>query len=134
MNDLNAAALFMQRLQDTEAAERALTAYVQSASPSLAINGSWNHLIVATPPASNSGALNDMIARICAEVPTTAVESDGDVYFCFEGTHLSLRAVASVFALDGSDFFDAVRRVTTRIDVAWAPLEYQEQTTGTCPG
>ena len=134
MNEINAAALFMERLQDGEAAERALAAHIQSASPSLAINGSWNHLIVATPSVSNSPSLNEMVARICADVPTTVVESEDDVYFCFEGAHLSLRAVVAAFALDGSDFSDAVRRVMTRIDVAWAPLECQEQRTATCPG
>ena len=134
MNKINAAALFMERLQDTESAERALGAHIQSASPSLAINGSWNHLIVATPSVNNSASLNEMVARICVDVPTTVVQSEDDVYFCFEGAHLSLRAVAAAFALDGSDFSEAVRRVMTRIDVAWAPLECQEQRTAICPG
>jgi hypothetical protein len=134
MSHINAANLFMERHPEADRAEHALTDHIRSASPRLAINGSWSHLIVVTPGGVAGSPLGETISKVCAQAPVTVLESDSDVFFCFEATHLSLRAVAGELALEGNQFFDAVGRVMTRTDVAWASLGCEDRPAATCSG
>jgi hypothetical protein len=134
MNHINAANLFMERHPEADRAEHALTNHIRSASPRLAINGSWSHLIVVTPGGVAGSPLGETISKVCAQGPVTVLESDSDVFFCFEATHLSLRAVAGELALEGNQFFDAVGRVMTRTDVAWASLGCEDRLAATRSG
>jgi eukaryotic-like serine/threonine-protein kinase len=127
ISQINAATLFTERHRETDQAEHALTNHVRSAAPLFAINGSWSHLIVVTPGGVAGSPLGETISKVCAQGPLTVLESDSDVFFCFEATHLSLRAVAADLALEGNQFFDAVARVMTRTDVAWASLRCEDQ-------
>jgi serine/threonine protein kinase len=132
MSHINAAKLFMERHPEPEQAEHALADHIRSASPRLAINGSWSHLVVASPGGDGDSPLAESISKVCAQEPVTVLECESDVFFCFEATHFSVRAVAGELALEGSQFFDAVGRVMTRTDVAWASLGCEDRSAVTC--
>src|SRR5204863_7483480 len=101
---------FMASYPEREPAEQALGARIQAAVPSFMTTESWNHLVAALPPCPAAADLKDMIAKVCPTVPTSMLDSDGDLTFCFDSSHLSLAQFSSSLALDETQFSQLVRQ------------------------
>jgi serine/threonine protein kinase len=120
--DLDAAKLFLEHLPEHDDALRELLAYLASVLPNPEVPKGWQHLVVALPDSSAGATLRELLAPALAELPSTVLDSEGDIVLCHEAADLPLPQMATILIGDEAPYAEAARHVLTRTDIPWSPL------------
>lgn len=116
MQSESAADLFFTNF-DVATQPQKLLEQLRATVPRLNPVGSWQHLVVAMPEGEDKKKLFAMVKRATPNVATTAIQSEGDLVFCFEAANLSLRQVADSLIDHNTDYAEVARQLVTRTDV-----------------
>lgn len=123
LETLDAASLFFEHHSGMGGAIRHLKQLIGQAKPPLSFEGSTEHLVLGVPNSPCGRTLRELVA---AQVPgdaVTAVAVPGDVVFCLESAGLPISAIADQIIAGESTLIQVSRRLLTRIDIDWPPLE-----------
>ncbi len=119
VKELNAAQLFLQANGGPEQALPVLLAQVEAARPRLRAPAGWEHLVLALPEGPAGDALHAMITGALPDIPAAVVHTEEEVLLCYEAARCPLRDMARALVGPAPVPPDLVRRVVTRLDVAW---------------
>jgi serine/threonine protein kinase len=119
VKDMNAAQLFLRNNGGPEKALAVLLAHAEAARPRLRARGCWEHLVIARPEGPAGDTLSGMIAQALPDVPATVVLTEEQIILCYEVARCPLRETARALVGPADLPLELVRRVLTRLDVAW---------------
>jgi hypothetical protein len=100
-----------------------LLAHVEAARPRLRAAPGWEHLVLGLPEGPAGETLAGMVAAALPDVPAVVAPTDDEEVLCYEAARCPLREAARSLVGPAEAPPDLVRRVLTRLDVAWALLQ-----------
>jgi hypothetical protein len=122
MKHLDAARNFLQARPKPSHIRQSLVKVIQHSNPILNVTGAKPHLLIAVPGGKGGETIETIIARIVPDLPTTVIDSDGDVIVCQEVAMLPIAEVVEAIVGDNATTIENAGRVLIRTDIDWEPL------------
>lgn len=123
LDDHDAAKFLLERHPNSTALAGSLREAADQASLAVRCDDARTRLLAVVPRGRNGERLATVIREGMPDVALTLFDADSDLVLCREGEDVSLLSAATALIDDRPDYAAAARRVLTRTDVSWTPLE-----------
>lgn len=123
LDDHDAAKFLLERHPSSTALAGSLREAAEQASLAVRCGDVRTRLLAVVPRGRNGERLAAVIRDGMPDVALTLFDADSDLVLCREGEDVSLLSAATALIDDRPDYAAAARRVLTRTDVSWIPLE-----------
>jgi hypothetical protein len=119
---IDAAKLFLDSHREPDQGKQELLDSAASVAPNLDVAEGWQHRVLALPDSPAGATVRSMMSPALVDVPSTVLDSEGDIVICHEIANLPIPQMAAILVGDDGAYADAAPQVMTRVDVAWSCL------------
>ncbi|HEV3116241.1 MAG TPA: tubulin-like doman-containing protein, partial [Gemmataceae bacterium] len=124
--EFDAAQLLLESWTDAQRGKQEIKDRAAATAPRLDLPGAQRQLIIGLPKSTAGTALHEILDPASFTVPSTLLDTDGDILFCAESAALPIDQTAEFLVHDPERYREVVAQVTTRKDVPWSFLELSE--------